>query len=356
MFVVKPFSRLAEQRRPGIHLAALGVALACVIAGCSKDAPAPADGAAGGATTAAAPPQPAVSAQVAAMGADQLRESASTALREQRLYAPAGNNAMEYYLALRDKQPNDPAVVSALTDLQPYALIATEQSIGREDFVEAQRLYALMEKTDAQAPALPRLKASIAAGQQAVAQRAVDEKTRTEEEAKRLADLEKQRAAQQAQEQQRAAAQLQQQQAAAAATPPPAPAQPDAAAQAAQREAAQREADRRAAAQAAQQQTAAAAPPPAAPASAASASSDLRPISMPQPRYPAAALRARQSGSVQVEFTVAPDGSVSAARVVSAQPDRVFDREAVAAVRRWRFQPVDSPVTTRRTIAFNPGN
>lgn len=356
MFVVKPFSRLAEQRRPGIHLAALGVALACAIAGCSKDAPAPADGAAAGAATAAAPPQPAVSAQVAAMGADQLRESASTALREQRLYAPAGNNAMEYYLALRDKQPNDPAVVSALTDLQPYALIATEQSIGREDFVEAQRLYALMEKTDAQAPALPRLKASIAAGQQAVAQRAVDEKTRTEEEAKRLADLEKQRAAQQAQEQQRAAAQLQQQQAAAAATPPPAPAQPDAAAQAAQREAAQREADRRAAAQAAQQQTAAAAPPPAAPASAASASSDLRPISMPQPRYPAAALRARQSGSVQVEFTVAPDGSVSAARVVSAQPDRVFDREAVAAVRRWRFQPVDSPVTTRRTIAFNPGN
>ncbi|HJR74791.1 MAG TPA: energy transducer TonB, partial [Luteimonas sp.] len=100
--------------------------------------------------------------------------------------------------------------------------------------------------------------------------------------------------------------------------------------------------------------TAAAAPPPA--PAAASSSSELRPISMPQPRYPAAALRARQSGSVQVEFTVAPDGSVSAARVVSAQPDRVFDREAVAAVRRWRFQPVDSPVTTRRTIAFNPGN
>jgi len=355
MFVVKPFSRLAGQRRPGFHLA-LGIALACTVAGCSKDEPASADGTTPGTAATAAPPAPAVSAQVAAMGADQLRESASTALREQRLYAPAGNNAMEYYLALRDKQPNDPAVVSALTDLQPYALIATEQSIGREDFVEAQRLYALMEKTDPQAPALPRLKASIAAGQQAVAQRAVDEKTRTEDEAKRQADLEKQRAAQQAQDQQRAAAQLQQQQAAAtAAAPPPAPAQPDAAAQAAQREAAQREADRRAA----EQRAAAAAPAPAAPAPAAStaaASNDLRPISMPQPRYPAAALRARQSGSVQVEFTVAPDGSVSAARVVSAQPDRVFDREAVAAVRRWRFQPVDSPVTTRRTIAFNPGN
>ncbi|MCL1635988.1 energy transducer TonB [Luteimonas sp. SX5] len=348
MYVVKPFSRLAASRRPYFHLT-LGLALACVVVGCSKDEPAPGAAAPGSqAAQAVAPPQPAVSAEVAAMGADQLRESASTALREQRLYAPAGNNAMEYYLALRDKQPNDPAVASALTDLQPYALIATEQSIGREDFVEAQRLYALMEKTDPQAPALPRLKTSIAAAQQAVAQRAVDEKTRTEEEAKRLADLEKQRAAQQQQEQQRAAAQLAQQQSAAA---PAAPA-PDTAAQAA---AAQREADRRAAEQRAAQQAAAAAPAPPPPA-AASASSDLRPISMPQPRYPAAALRARQSGQVQVEFTVAPDGSVSAARVVSAQPDRVFDREAVAAVKRWRFQPVDSPVTTRRTIAFNPGN
>lgn len=356
MFVVKPFSRLAQVRRPHFHLA-IGLALVCGVVGCSKDQPAT-DAAAPGspAAQAVAPPQPAVSAQVAAMGADQLRESASTALREQRLYAPAGNNAMEYYLALRDKQPNDPAVASALTDLQPYALIATEQSLGREDFVEAQRLYALMEKTDPQAPALPRLKTSIAAAQQAVAQRAVDEKTKTEEETKRLADLEKQRALQQQQEQQRAAAQLAQQQAAT----PAAPAAPDAAAQAAQREAAQREADRRAAAEraAAQQTATAAAAPatqPAAPAASA-ASGDLRAISMPQPRYPAAALRARQSGQVQVEFTVGPDGSVTSARVVSAQPDRVFDREAVAAVKRWRFQPVDSPVTTRRTIAFNPGN
>ena len=352
MFVVKPFSRLAPTRRPYFHLA-LGLALACAVAGCKKDDPAATGAAAPGspAAQAVAPPQPAVSAEVAAMGADQLRESASTALREQRLYAPAGSNAMEYYLALRDKQPNDPAVASALTDLQPYALIATEQSIGREDFVEAQRLYALMEKTDPQAPALPRLKTSIAAAQQALAQRAVDEKTRTEEETKRLADLEKQRLQQQQQEQQRAAAQLAQQ----APATPAAPAA-DAAAVAA---AAQREADRRAAEQrAAEQQrqaAAAAAAPAAPPAAAASASTDLRPISMPQPRYPAAALRARQSGQVQVEFTVGADGSVSSARVVSA-PDRVFDREAVAAVKRWRFQPVDSPVTTRRTIAFNPGN
>lgn len=352
MFVVKPFPRRAPVRRSCLHLA-LGLVLVCATAACSKEEPATPGAAAPGTPAApAAPPKPAVSAEVAAMGADQLRDSASTALREQRLYAPAGSNAMEYYLALRDKQPNDPAVASALTDLQPYALIATEQSIVREDLIEAQRLYALMEKTDPQAPALPRLKTSIAVAQQAVAQRAVDEQARTEEASKRQAELEKERLKQQQEAQQQAAKQLAQQQAA-----PAAAATPAAADTAAQREAAQREADRRAAEQrAAQQREQEAAAAAAAAAPPARAASELRPISMAQPRYPAAALRARQSGQVQVEFTVAPDGSVSSARVVSAEPDRVFDREAVAAVKRWRFQPVDSPVTTRRTIAFNPGN
>ena len=67
------------------------------------------------------------------------------------------------------------------------------------------------------------------------------------------------------------------------------------------------------------------------------------------------AYRSGTSGEVQVEFTVGPDGSVSSARVVRADPPRVFDREAIAAVKRWRFQPVASAVTTRRTISFNPG-
>jgi protein TonB len=58
---------------------------------------------------------------------------------------------------------------------------------------------------------------------------------------------------------------------------------------------------------------------------------------------------------VQVEFTVGTDGSVTSARVVNAEPRRVFDRAALDAVQRWRFQPLSEPVTTRRTIAFNPG-
>ncbi|MEO6365031.1 MAG: energy transducer TonB [Luteimonas sp.] len=310
---------------------------------CKKD-PEPTAGQPAPGTTAAAPavpPQQAVSAKVQAMSAEQLRDAAGKALNEQRLYAPAGDNAMEYYLALRDKQPNDPAVSSALTDLQPYALIATEQSIGRDDFVEAQRLYALMDKADPKAPALPRLKTSIAAAQQALAQRAVDQVAQTEEEVKRQAELEKERLAQQQAAQKQAAEQLATQQRAAAAAPPPAPTPQPTAAPPPRPVATQ---------PAAPQPT----PTPAAPAAAPS--NALRAVSTPSPRYPAAAARAGQSGTVQVEFTVASDGSVSSARVVDANPPRVFDRDALAAVKKWRFEPVDSPVTTRRTIAFNPGN
>ena len=279
------------------------------------------------------------------MGAEQLREAASAALREQRLYAPAGNNAMEYYLALRDKSPNDPAVSSALTDLMPYTLIATEQSINRDDFAEAQRLYALMEKTDPKAPALPRLKQSIADAQASLAQRTADATAKTEEDAKKQADLEKQRLADQQKAQQLAAQQLAAQQAADA----KAAADKAAADKAAADKAA---ADKAAADRAAAQRAAAQNPP----AQAAATSNDLRPISTPSPRYPPEAYRDGTSGEVQVEFTVGTDGSVTSARVVRADPPRVFDREALSAVKRWKFQPVGSPVTSRRTIGFKPGN
>jgi protein TonB len=341
MFVAKPLS----SRPVGIRLLA-GLVLLCAFAGCKKNdagSTTPAE-ATSAASQAAAPPAQAVSAQVAGMSADALRAAASSAQREQRLYAPAGNNAMEYYLALRDKAPNDAAVTSALTDLMPYALIATEQSISRDDFAESQRLYALMAKTDPNAPALPRLKQAIADGQASLAQRTAAAETKTVDDAKREADLAKQRLADQQKTQQAAAQQLAAQQAAAQA----------AAAQAASQKAAD---DRAAAARAAAkpQPTAPAAtattPKPAAPAAATT----LRAISTPAPEYPPDAYRTATAGEVVLEFTVGVDGSVSGARVVRSTPPRVFDRAALTAVKRWRFQPVATPVTTRRTIDFNPG-
>lgn len=338
--------------RDGLRHAALSAALILAITACGGDKAEP-DTATQPTVTATTPTQtvaPVVSAQVAAMSVDQLREAARAAQLEQRMYAPAGNNAMEYYLALRDKQPNDAAVASALTDLMPYALIATEQSIGRDDFPEAQRLYALMEKTDKVAPALPRLKQSLADAQSSFAQRQQQTEVDAETEKARLAKLEEDRKKEQEEAQRKAAEKLAQQQATQQEAAQQLAAQQAAAQreaeqrQAAEREAAQREAAQREAAQRAAQ---------AQPATATA--SDLRAISTPSPKYPLEAQRAGLSGEVLVEFTVATDGSISAARVVRGNPPRTFDREALSAVKRWRFQPVASPVTTRRTIGFKPG-
>ena len=319
----------------------LSLLLVVALAACSKDEQAGTEAAATAPAAApvAAAPAPAVSAQVQAMSADQLRAAASKALGENRIYAPGGDNAMEYYLALRDKLPSDATVTSALTDLMPYTLIATEQSIGREDFVEAQRLSALIEKADPKAPALPRLKQTIATAQLAVTARAETEKTKavTDAEAK---VLEEKRLAQQAEQQRVAAEALASQQ------------QQEAArnAEAERTAAAQREAEERATRDAAARTAAAPAP-----AAARAAAPTLRVVSAPSPRYPPEALRAGTSGEVLVEITVGPDGSVTNARVVRATPPRVFDREALNAVRRWKFEPIDSATTTRRTLAFNPG-
>ena len=319
--------------------------LAVSLAACSRqDAPAPTttttDAAPASVPAAAAPaastaPAPAVAASVQAMGADQLREAAGQALRENRMYAPAGDNAMEYYLALRDKLPDDASVSSALTDLMPYTVIAAEQAVAREQFDDAQRLVALIEKADANAPALPRIRQNIVATQQAVARRSEADAARTkaEAEARVLAQQEAVRLAAEADAAAAARLLAEQQEATRQAE--------------VRREAEQREAEQREAA-ARQAATVAAVPPP-------QARNTLRPINMPTPRFPPEALRSGTSGEVLVEFTVGTDGTVTDARVLRADPVRTFDREALNAVRRWRFEPVDAPVTTRRTVAFNPG-
>jgi len=346
--VVPPFHPL----RGAFRTAALSAALVLAIAACGGDKPADDSAAKTDPAAAQATQQagPAVSAQVAAMSVDQLREAARVAQSEQRMYAPAGNNAMEYYLALRDKQPNDAAVSSALTDLMPYALIAAEQSIARDDFAEAQRLYALMEKTDKTAPALPRIKQQLSDAQSSFAQRQQQQQVDAEAEKERLAKLEEERKKAQEEDQRKAAADLQRQQAQQAEAARQAEATRQA--EAARQEEARRQAE--AARQEEARRQAEAARAASAPATASA--SDLRAISTPSPKYPPEALRAGQSGEVLVEFTVGTDGSVSSARVVRGNPPRVFDREAVAAVKRWRFQPVAAPVTTRRTIGFKPGS
>jgi len=81
-----------------------------------------------------------------------------------------------------------------------------------------------------------------------------------------------------------------------------------------------------------------------------SAAGEVIPIVIIQPTYPRQAALAGTEGWVRVEFTITTSGTVTDARVVDAQPPQLFDREAIRAIRRWKFRPrvVDGVVVERR--------
>ncbi len=68
--------------------------------------------------------------------------------------------------------------------------------------------------------------------------------------------------------------------------------------------------------------------------------SELTALSKLPPQYPPSALMREIEGYVNVRFDVATDGTVHNAEVIDAKPSRIFNSAAVAAVSRWRFQPV----------------
>jgi protein TonB len=264
---------------------------------------------------------------LASLSEAELREKGNTALREQRLYAPAGDNAMEYYLALRQKSAKpDVSAESALIDLMPYALIASEQAINESDFVEAERLLELMGRTDPEAPSLNRIRDAIASGRTAVADRERQDTERAERE--RLA------AEQRAREEAAAAATAAVTPAPATTEPAPAPAEPEPAP-----------------AQPAPAPVAAApvTPPPAA---APRTGGAPRAISTPQPPYPREAARTRASGSVTVQYTIGADGRVTNVEVLRARPRGLFERTVTQTVETWRFEATGETTTQTRTFDF----
>jgi TonB family protein len=58
------------------------------------------------------------------------------------------------------------------------------------------------------------------------------------------------------------------------------------------------------------------------------------------PEFPSKALSQRVSGAVTVEYTVDSNGDPRDVRVIEATPPGVFDHAAVAAIKRWHYDPV----------------
>ena len=62
-------------------------------------------------------------------------------------------------------------------------------------------------------------------------------------------------------------------------------------------------------------------------------------ISQPKPKYPPAARRAGQQGTVTLSFTIGSSGKVISARIAKSSGYILLDNAAISAIRGWRFKP-----------------
>lgn len=58
------------------------------------------------------------------------------------------------------------------------------------------------------------------------------------------------------------------------------------------------------------------------------------------PEYPPRAKQQRLRGWVEIEFTITAVGTVDQARVIGSHPPYIFDRAALRAIRKWRYNPM----------------
>lgn len=246
---------------------------------------------------------------------DELLKLAQKAVSENRIVAPEGNNALEFYGNVLLQEPNNIKAQNALADVLPLVTSAAERELNTKNVNEAARLVVLLDRAYPKSYTVNSIRNRL---------EALRNNLQREEDAKKLADQQKQ---QQAAKEAEAA-----KQAAAAPAPTPAPARP-----------------------------AAPTPPPVAEAPApkptpvepprpSGETREARIVRKVQPAIPPEALRKHESGWVEVEFVVGTDGKVKSANVLRAQPARTFDREALKAVQQWMFDPAlrdGQPVETR---------
>ncbi len=305
-----------------------------------------------------------------------LREKATKAWLEQRLHSPAGNNAMEHYLMLRERlQTADEDVESALTELLPYALIATEQAIERSDFLEAKRFLAIIERTDSQAPAIPRLRDAIQQAQSDLViaqQKALEDKEKEAAAAARLAELQKLQQNRVAKNNQ----DLQKQQQQSIAQPKPiasasqinnTPSLPEPPAQelsSVDKTAVQSQADKidtvtksEPLAQTIFSEQVKNAKIQKLPRASTQASSRelnaLQLISGKAPEYPRELYNAQIKGMVEIQYTVGADGRVKDIQIIDSKPRGEFSRAVIASVNGWRYQAPGRDITIKRAFEFN---
>jgi protein TonB len=71
----------------------------------------------------------------------------------------------------------------------------------------------------------------------------------------------------------------------------------------------------------------------------AATDSDIIPIVRVNPQYPMRAAERGIEGWVEVEFTISAAGTVKDPVVTASYPGSIFNREALRAIRKWKYNP-----------------
>lgn len=304
------------------HLAS--ALLACLALGaCQEPSPPPA------ATRAPSPAAPA--AAPADTDSQRLVAAARAAFAAGRFVAPADDNALAWFAALRESDPAHPGAIEALVDLFPIAVAAAERALDAGDVAEARRIVALLERVEPGSLGARRLRERIDA-----AASAVDTADTAAVSAAPAAPPAPQSGEMSPPAQSLPPPVLLQTPAADPVpnpppTPDPAP-------------------------------TLARLPPspPAGDSTDAAQPTPARVVQRVEPAYPQLARQRRIEGWVELEFTVDIDGAPRDIRVVESSPNAVFDIAATRALQRWRFEPArrgaqPEAARTRTRIQFRLG-
>ena len=79
---------------------------------------------------------------------------------------------------------------------------------------------------------------------------------------------------------------------------------------------------------------------------------DVKPVKKVKPVYPPEAEAQHIQGRVKVRLSVALDGSVTDAQVLSAEPPGVFEESVLAAVRQYRFKKDGTTYQADQEVVF----
>jgi protein TonB len=71
----------------------------------------------------------------------------------------------------------------------------------------------------------------------------------------------------------------------------------------------------------------------------AATDSDIIPLVRVEPQYPERARQRGVEGWVVVEFMISAAGTVKSPRIIAYHPSTIFNRAALQAIRKWKYNP-----------------